>query len=145
MSTEDDVPQGQEKPVEEYYDEATGEVLDRLGRRLNRLGQELPDPRPIRPPIGFVQQPPLHELIRQMVHSELLAREAQEEGYGSFDEEDDFEVEDDDYDPTSPWEEDFEPHPITGEPEIKDRGEGQSPSETPEEAEPPPVALTPEK
>lgn len=141
MSTEEDVPGQEEQPIE-YYDEATGEVLDRLGRRLNRLGQELPDPRPIRPPIGFVAQPPLHELIRQMVRSEVLAREATEGGAGTFEEEDDFEVEDDDYDPSSPWEENFEPHPITGEPEIKNGGEGHSPSET-QEASPPPVAPDP--
>lgn len=138
------IPEEEDKKPEElveYYDEATGEILDRLGRRLNGLGQELPDPRPMRPPIGFQAQPPLHELIRQMVRSEVLAREAQENDLGTFDEEDDFDVEDDDYDPSSPWEENFEPHPITGEPEIK-RGEGQSPSESPE-AEPPPVAPDP--
>src|ERR1700741_3704528 len=103
----------EETPIE-YYDEATGEVLDHKGRRLDKAGRELPDPRPIRPPIGFIKQPPLHELIRQMVRSEVLAREAGEQDLGSFEEEDDFDV-DDEYDPTSPWEENFEPHPVTGE------------------------------
>lgn len=132
---EKDLPISEEVPVE-YYDEATGEILDRLGRRLNQAGQELPDPRPLRPPIGFVNQPPLHELIRQMVKNELVARQVDEQA-GSFEDEDDFDVEDDDYDPSSPWEENFDNlHPITGEP-IKDPGGGAEPHGSKEEAQPP--------
>lgn len=94
--------------VEDHVDSDTGEVLDHKGRRLDALGRELPDPSSLAPPIGFVRQPPLHELIRQMVRSEALRQEAAAYDFGSFEDEDDFDV-DDEYDPTSPWENEFEP------------------------------------
>lgn len=90
-------------------DPDTGEVLNHKGRRLDAQGREIPDPRPLAPPLGYIEQPPLHELIRQMIRSEQLRAEAEQAGAGSFEEEDDFDVEDDDYDPSSPWEENFDP------------------------------------
>lgn len=90
------------------HDPVTGEVFDHKGRRLTAGGAEVPDPSVIAPPIGFVRQPPLHELIRQMVRSEQLAQEALAAGAETFEESDDFDVEDDP-DPTSPYEEVFEP------------------------------------
>lgn len=116
------------------FDEKTGEILDRLGRRLDPDGREIPDPIPMAPPVGFKRQPPLHELIREMVRSERLAQEAAQMDAGSFEEEDDFDV-DDETDPSSPWEENFDP--LAGAPPEL-RGEGQSPSQT--EAAPPPPA-----
>lgn len=118
-------------------DPNTGEILNHKGVRLDEWGREIPDPRPMAPPLGYIEQPPLHVLIRQMIQSERLAQEAQAAGAGSFEEEDDFDVEDDDYDPSSPWEENFDPAP--GAPGGDDRGVGQSPAESQEE----PPAPTP--
>lgn len=129
----------QEDKQTEYYDANTGEVLNHKGQRLDSEGRETPDPRPMAPPLGYMEQPPLHELIRQMIRSEQLRLEAQQNDLGTFEEEDDFDV-GEDYDPTSPYEEVFDPEP---EPAPPVSGEGQSPSETlKEEAEPPPAAPT---
>lgn len=80
-------------------------------RRLTEDGQEILDPTPVAPPVGFVRQPSLAEQIRQMVRSEKLALEAEAAGFETFEEADDFNV-GDDYDPRSPFEEHFEPTPI---------------------------------
>lgn len=77
---------------------------------LDEHGRELPDPTPIAPPVGFRRQPSLAEQIRAMVRSERLRQEAEAQGFETFEEADDFEV-GDDYDPTSPYEEVFDPHP----------------------------------
>ncbi|UIW10386.1 hypothetical protein [Flyfo microvirus Tbat2_144] len=95
---------------EETHDPVTGEVYDHKGRRLTPGGAEIPDPTVIAPPIGTIRQPPLHELIRQMIRSEQLAQYAENQEADTFEEADDFDVEDDDtIDPTSPYEEQFEP------------------------------------
>lgn len=70
-------------------------------------GAEVLDPTPMAPPIGYIKQPSLADTIRDMVRSERLKAEAEAAGYGSFEDEDDFDV-GDDFDPTSPYEDDFE-------------------------------------
>ena len=75
---------------------------------LNSNGHELVDDTPMSPPIGYRPTPSMIDHIRNMVRSELLRREAEEAGFETFEEADDFEV-GDDYDPTSPYEETFEP------------------------------------
>lgn len=81
----------------------------RQDAKLDPRGHEKVDNTPIEPPIGFVKQPPLHELIRQMVKSEQLRQAALQQGAETFEEADDFEI--GDYEPTSPYEEVFEPSP----------------------------------
>lgn len=83
-------------------------VRAQLSGYLNAKGQELPDPTPMQPPVGFIKQESLHDKIRAMVVSEKLRMEAQAAGKETFEEADDFDVEDD-YDPTSPYEEIFDP------------------------------------
>lgn len=82
---------------------------------LMRGGKEYPDPTPVAPPLGFIKQPTLAETMRAMIQGEALRRAARESGLETFEEADDFEV-GDDYDPTSPYEEVFEP-PIQPSPE----------------------------
>lgn len=79
------------------------------GKRLNALGQEIIDPTPMAPPIGWKPQPSMIENIRNMVRSELLARAAEADGKETFEEADDFDIEDDPADPNSPWENEFDP------------------------------------
>ena len=68
----------------------------------------MPDPDPLEPPIGYKRQPSLAEQIREMVRSERLRQEMDSAGVETFEESDDFDV-GDDFDPTSPYEADFEP------------------------------------
>lgn len=90
--------------VKEVYDPASGDVI----QELLPDGSEKLDPTPIAPPIGYQRQVPLHLQIREMVRSEALRQAAEAAGAETFEEADDFEV-DDDYDPTTPYENDFDP------------------------------------
>lgn len=74
---------------------------------LDDLGHELVSGIPVAPPIGYIQQPPLAERIREMVRSSKLAEEVAAVGAETFDEADDFDV-GDDYELSSPFEEIFE-------------------------------------
>lgn len=91
----------QEK-VDKTLREKFGHVLKRIKARY-----ELVDPTPIAPPIGFKRTPSLAEQIRDMVRSEALRAEVEKAGAETFEEADDFDV-DDDFDPTSPYEADFD-------------------------------------
>lgn len=77
--------------------------------KFDEEGRELMDPTPIAPPIGYRKSPSISEQIRTMIRSEKLRQEAEEAGYETFEEADDFEV--GDFDPKSPYEEVFEPLP----------------------------------
>lgn len=89
-------------PIYEKFDNSDGrQVHDERGR-------EIPDPTPIAPPVGYRKQPSLHEQVREALLAEKL-RMAYEEGkMETFEEADDFDV-GDDFDPTSPYEADFDP------------------------------------
>jgi len=69
-------------------------------------GEKL-DVTPVAIPLRFTRASNLNEVVRQMVRSEELRRLAEQAGAESFDEADDFSVDDDD-DPRSPYEEVFE-------------------------------------
>lgn len=75
---------------------------------LNILGQEVPDPTVVEPPIGYVAQPDLMEQMRRMLRNEMSALAAANE-FETFEEADDFDVEDDPVDYSSPYEEFFDP------------------------------------
>lgn len=79
---------------------------------LDKNGHEMPDPRPLVPAVDLRREPTLAERIRDSVRSERLAQEARSAGAETFEESEDFNV-GDDYDPSSPYEEDFDPplHP----------------------------------
>lgn len=107
--------------------------------RWGKSGQEKPDPVPVAPPVGFVKQPSLAEQIRDMVRSERLAREVAESGYETFEESEDFDV-GDDYDPRSPFENDFDPPIKEVRAEVEKarasrpgRAEGRPPDQAPAE------------
>lgn len=68
---------------------------------------EVVDPTPVAPPVGYKKQPTIWEQQRALIRSEL-SRQAEAQGFESFEESDDFEV-GDDYDPKTPYEADFEP------------------------------------
>lgn len=108
-------------------------AYSREGRRL--FGAELPNPTPIDPPIGFVPAEPIHEQIKRMVLREMAAQQGLSED-DSLEELDDFDV-GDDYDPESPWEEQFWPEshwPPAG--TVPEEPPVETPSKTPPEAPP---------
>lgn len=72
---------------------------------LNALGQLVPDPTPMAPPIGYRPQPSIADMIRQQVLA--ISRDAAREGNESLEEADDFEV-GDDPEISSPYELDLE-------------------------------------
>lgn len=74
----------------------------------NEKGEEILDPTPISLPVGFSRPIPLNERIREMVRREA-SEYARQNDLETFEEADDFNIGEDDYDPRSPWEEDFDP------------------------------------
>lgn len=73
-------------------DPGTGEVISTLDENRS----ELLDGTPVAPPIGYVKQPTMHEIMRQFVASEMLRKEAEANGFDNAEEADDFDVGDDD-------------------------------------------------
>lgn len=87
-------------PFEGLYDEDGVQVVSGQDDR----GRELPDPVPTAPPVGYKPPPPLADMIRRMVHSELLARVADAGDFDTPEEADDFDIPDDPIDPKTPYE-----------------------------------------
>lgn len=106
-----------------FVDKETGELVTPY---LDESGREVVSSTPVAPPIGYVKQPSLYEQMRAMVRQELSAA-AEAAGAESFEEADDFDV--GDFDPTSPFEEVFDPTPVS---ELRRRAaeaEASSPAE----------------
>ena len=103
-----------EKEAAVYVVPDTGEqidleqYLDEKGRRMTPDGLEIVDSRPMAPPVGYKKQPSMVDHIRELIRSEKLRLAAEEAGHESFEEADDFDV-GDDYDPSTPYEADFDP------------------------------------
>lgn len=70
---------------------------------LNSRGHEVNDPQPMALPPGVAKPETLAETIRRLVRNEISAR-ASDLGHETFEEADDFDVEDDHADPQSQWE-----------------------------------------
>lgn len=99
--------------IETYDPVKTDAYLRSYGLRpvmLDDNGHEILDPTPMAPPVGFKPQPSMVEIVRQQIASDRLAQEAEELGLETFDEANDFDV-DDDFDPSTPYEEMFDPPP----------------------------------
>lgn len=75
---------------------------------IDERGAEVLDDTPIAPPIGYTKTKSMMEIVRDMVISEKLAQDAANAGYETFEESEDFDV-DDDFDPSTPYENDFDP------------------------------------
>ena len=84
----------------------------------NSKGEEIPDPRPTALQINFKAPPPLNDRIDQLVKNALIQRDLEAHGIETFAEADDFEM--DDLDPSTPYEESFDPlHTTAREQEIR--------------------------
>ena len=82
------------EPVLGWIDPETGEVFE--PGRINPLGQEVVDPRPVEVPVGYDAPEPLEQRIARLVQTEI-SEIAQREGYESFDDANDFDVDDPDF------------------------------------------------
>jgi hypothetical protein len=76
--------------------------------KRNKQGHELPDPKPIAPPVGWKKPVPIQERIAKTVREEL-SRMAEEKGMETFEDADDFDVPEEDSDFESPYELNFDP------------------------------------
>lgn len=73
-------------------------------KRFDGQGRFIPDGRPMQPPIGYRAEPSLMERVREMVRSEQLARDLAAAGVETFEEANDFYIEDDpDSAPSTPY------------------------------------------
>lgn len=80
--------------------------------RCDEEGNEIVDSVPMQPPVGLKRPRDIMDSVRSLIRSEMFNRQMAEAGHETFEEADDFEVEDDDtYDPRTPYEVDFDPPP----------------------------------
>lgn len=77
--------------------------------RLDSRGHEVPDPTPVSLPAGFKEPESLEVMIRRLIRSEEWAAAVNQEGFETFEESEDFDIDDDMWDPQSPYEEVFDP------------------------------------
>lgn len=75
---------------------------------ITKDGREIPDPTPMAPPVGYKKQPSIFENMRKLIHDERILQQLRDQNQETFEEADDFDV-DDEMDPTSPYEANFEP------------------------------------
>lgn len=75
---------------------------------LDEHGRELLDPTPLALPTGFKRPETLSEQIQRMVRTHL-SQAAAEQGFETFEESEDFDCGEDDIDPRTPFEMDFDP------------------------------------
>lgn len=88
------------------------DFIKRTGRSfIAPDGSEHPDPNPMELPIGFERPESIQDLIKRLVTDRVIQKELDDAGLETFDEADDFDVEDE-YHVDSPYEEQFDPSGI---------------------------------
>lgn len=146
--------------VSERVDPETGEVLegrgdvavvDKRGRvritiaeyaaKLARkfqlpTGEEIPDPTPMAPPIGWRKEKSMVEIIREQIRSAQLAAEAEAAGMETFEESDDFDVPDE-LEPFSAYEMEEVFEPVRPAEPLRAAPKADEPPPAPGPAEPP--------
>lgn len=81
----------------------------------NERGEEIPDSRPVAMPVGFTRPKSLQETMQNLLRNEEFRRALDNKDMESFEEADDFDIEDEapSYVPqNSPYEQDFDPDGI---------------------------------
>lgn len=107
----------------------------KLSARLQTVGgSEVPSEVPLAPPLGYIRQPTMVEHIRNMVRSEHLRLAAEAAGAESFEDADDFDIDDDPF-PVSSSEVGDDLEPIASLREKEAAGRISAPAV----AEPPPI------
>jgi hypothetical protein len=84
-------------------------VIDKIKKfaGLTDDGLELPDPTPVAIPVHLRVPESMDSRIARIV-SHSLSKAAQEQGFETFEEADDFDIDDDPIDPETPWEKDHD-------------------------------------
>lgn len=77
--------------------------------RLNEAGEEVPDDQPIAVPAGFKVPETMEQMMRRLLRSPEFSRAADADDIDTFEDAEDFEIDDDTFDPHSPYEEVFDP------------------------------------
>lgn len=92
--------------VEKVYrqDVETGELVE----IMDENGWEVPDPKPMAIPAGFRRPETLAEQVQRLVRS-AISREAEGQGMETFEESEDFDIEDEPDDPSTVYETFFDP------------------------------------
>lgn len=108
----------------------TGEIDT---KQIGKDGKEYLDDTPIAPPVGYKRQPSLAEQIRVMVRNERLAMELSAQGVETFEESEDFDI-GDDFDPSTPWENDFDPSLQEIQQSVENNKAAQPPAQAPNPA-----------
>lgn len=86
------------------------QYLEKLLRKgLHPDGSPILDPTPIAPPIGYKKAPSMVEIVRDMVRGERLKQAAIDAGHETFEEAEDFDIEEDPIQRSSPWVNEFDP------------------------------------
>lgn len=104
----------------------------------DEFGRELPDPVPVAPPVGYTAPPSLADMIRRMVQNEFFNRAVEQEGFDTFEEGEDFEVEDDPLDPHTAYEAVFDV-PAKAPPAVPGEGATNGATNVPSPNASPPV------
>lgn len=114
--------------MREFVNNQTGEV--QVTPFVDEHGREILDSRPMAPPVGYKKQPSLidHVIETRRAIREEMSRAAEEQGFESMADADDFYVDDDPVDPSSPWEQNFEPPVVAWVPKAKPPAEPEAPA-----------------
>jgi len=83
-------------------------ILEVTMAKLDSNGHEVLDPKPMALPVGYKTPEPIQSMIARLVRGEL-SRRASASGFETFEEAENFNVPDDMPDPTTPYEENFDP------------------------------------
>lgn len=94
--------------TDQKIDPETGEVTEKSRLYGPRPGSERLDPKPVAIPAGFKRPETLAEQVQRLVRTQI-SREAREAGFETFEESEDFDVDDDAYEPSTPYETFFDP------------------------------------
>jgi len=98
--------------MKDPFDPGTDELVLReqsvQSKYLDEKGREIPNATPMEPPVGYVKRKTIAEQMREMIAA--ASAEAAQAGAETEEEANDFDV-DEDFDPTSPWEHDFDVDP----------------------------------
>lgn len=79
-------------------------ALKMLARGLDENGNARVSSVPMEPPIGYRKQPSMVDIVREAVRNERFQREMEEAGFETFDEANDFEIDEDGVQVRSPYE-----------------------------------------
>lgn len=81
--------------LKEAYEELAFEVNGIITPYIDKFGREVLDPNPIAPPVGFQESESISDRLRAMIEGERMRRAAELAEMDTFEEADDFEVDDD--------------------------------------------------